>query len=80
MGIFLPLFSGIFGCAFLGIFAWSVQLGNRVSMLEQSPRISVLESRHTDLLTLINTKFEDMNRRLDRIERAMNGALHIDHQ
>lgn len=57
---------GILGTAFIGVIGWTVQLGSRVS---------VLESRHVDLMTLINTQFREVNRRLDRIERAMNGHL-----
>lgn len=52
---------------FLGIFGWAVQLGSRVTRLE---------TQQPDLKELINTQFEDVSRRLDRIERAMNGSLH----
>lgn len=52
--------------AFIGVFGWVFQLGSRVS---------ILETQQPDLKELINTQFEDVNRRLDRIERAMNGQL-----
>jgi hypothetical protein len=57
---------GILGTGFLGMIGWVIQLGSRVS---------VAETRHEDLLELINTRFDEVSRRLDRIERAMNGAL-----
>jgi len=55
---------GVLGMAFLGVFGWTVQLGNRVS---------VIETQQASLKELIETKFEEVNRRLDRIERGMNG-------
>lgn len=57
---------GIFGTTFLAVFAWTIQLGNRVS---------VIEAEKTDLEKLINAQFDEVNRRLDRIERAMNGSI-----
>jgi hypothetical protein len=49
-------------------------------------RVSVLETKQADLPNLINSKFDGMgykidamNARLDRIERAMNGALYSQH-
>lgn len=52
--------------AFLGAFGWVLQLGTRVTKIE---------IKQEDLPDLINTQFADVGRRLDRIERAMNGAL-----
>ena len=53
--------------AFVGTVAWVLQLGNRVTKLE---------TKQEDLPTLLDTKFDEVNRRLDRIERGMNGFLH----
>jgi hypothetical protein len=57
---------GVLGTAFIGTLGWAVQLSSRVSQIE---------TRHEDLLTLINSRFDEVSRRLDRIERAMNGTL-----
>lgn len=67
----------VMGAAILGIFGWAFQLNSRVS---------VQETKHDDLKDLINTKmdalkdniefnYNSISARLDRIERAMNGAL-----
>lgn len=47
------------GVATLAIFGWAFQLSNRVS---------VVETENEGLKELINTKFDEVNRRLDRIE------------
>lgn len=47
------------GLAFLGVFGWTVQLGNRVS---------VVEAENQGLKELMITKFAEVNRRLGRIE------------
>lgn len=58
---------GILGSgAFVAAFGWVLQLGNR---------ITILETQQPDLKELINSQFDDVSQRLDRIERAMNGAL-----
>lgn len=38
-------------------------------------RVNVLEQQHDDLKELINTRFDDISRRLDRVERSLNGHL-----
>lgn len=59
---------GVLGVGLLGVIGWAIQLGNRVS---------VVESQRNDLLVLINSKFEEVYRRLDRIERhVLNGRHH----
>lgn len=62
--LFIVLGSG----AFVGIISWALQLGTR---------ISVVESRWEDLEEFLNrlldSKFDDVSRRLERIERSMNG-------
>lgn len=50
---------GILGAAVLGVFGWAFQLSNRVS---------VIETEYNGLQELINTRFAEVNRRLDRIE------------
>jgi hypothetical protein len=57
---------GVLTTGLLGVVAWAFQLGTRVS---------VAESKYEDLVILINTKFDEVNRRLGRIERVMNGHL-----
>ena len=54
------------GVGMLAVFGWAIQLGNRVT---------TLETRDADLEKLLDAKFQPIYQRLDRIERAMNGAL-----
>lgn len=56
----------ILGLAFLGVFGWVIDLGNRVS---------IVETKHDGLILLINTRFNEMSRRLGRIEKSLNGHL-----
>lgn len=63
------LFS-ILGTAFFGALGWAFQKG-----VALSNRVTAIETKQEDLPTLINAQFSDVSRRLDRIERAMNGAL-----
>lgn len=51
---------------FLAVVGWAAKLSNRVT---------ALEAHREDLTTLINTRFDDVDRRLARIERVMNGKL-----
>lgn len=56
----------LLGTALIGVIAWTVQLGNRVS---------VTETRQQDLPALLDAKFDPINVRLARIERSLNGHL-----
>lgn len=56
----------ILGLMFIGVFGWTIQLGNRVSVLEQ---------QHVDLKELIEAKFSGLDKRLERIEHSLNGHL-----
>jgi hypothetical protein len=56
--------------AFVGIIGWAVQLNSRVSVIE-----SQWKDLETFLDRIMDSKFEDIARRLDRIERSMNGHL-----
>lgn len=51
----------------LGVLGWAVGI---------EPRIQVQATKLTDLKELILDKLTSMDKRLERIERAMNGALH----
>lgn len=42
---------------------------------QMNAKVNVLESKQEDLLLLINSKFDEVNRRLDRIEKSFNGYL-----
>ena len=56
-----------FGLAY--VFAaviWGIRLEGRVNVQEQ---------RHTDLRELINTRFDALDTRLERVEKALNGML-----
>lgn len=52
------------GIAIVGAVVWGVRLEGRVNAAEQ---------RHLDLKELINSQLGDINRRLSRIERSING-------
>ena len=43
----------------MSLFGWGVTIGNRVSVLE----------------TLLSAKWDDISRRLERIEKHLNGSL-----
>ena len=60
----------VVGMAFVGCFGW---LFVNNSML--SSRVAVLDQKDVDLNILINSRFDEVERRLARIETAMNGAL-----
>lgn len=49
-----------------GAIIWSIRLEGRVNSADL---------RHADLKELLNEKFDAMDYRLERMERAMNGAL-----
>lgn len=68
---------GVIGTTVVGIVGWAIQLNSKVAVNAQ---------KNDDLKELITEKFkglderndqrdDDLNRRLERIERAMNGAL-----
>ena len=54
------------GTAFLGALGWIFHLGTRVA---------IIETQYEGLQELINTRFDEVNRRLERIEHSMNGHL-----
>ena len=54
---------GLLGTGFLAILGWAVQISNRVS---------IVETQRADLNELLNSKFAEVYRRLDRIERIVN--------
>lgn len=57
---------GILGAATIGALGWVNHLGNRTS---------ILETRQEDLLLLIETKLNNIDDRLRRIERkVLNGS------
>lgn len=60
----------IFGGLTVSCLAWIFQ---RAFVL--GTRVTILETKQADLPTLINAKFDEVNRRLGRIEAAMNGSL-----
>jgi len=60
----------VVGAAFIGCFGWLF-----INHSNLSARVAVLDQKDTDLNTLINSRFDEVDRRLGRIENAMNGAL-----
>lgn len=66
----LELLIGLFGTAIFATFGFVYQ---KQSTLES--RVTRLETQHEDLSTLLDAKLDPILQRLERIERAMNGAL-----
>lgn len=62
----LPSLVNIFGAAALGALGWAYLLHGRVSHLE---------GQYETLTCLIKTRFDAADKRLDRIERSLNGFL-----
>lgn len=60
----LELIIGFLGTAFIGVFGWITHLGNRVS---------ILETERKNIADLIELRFHEVNRRLDRLEYLING-------
>lgn len=61
---------GLAGTIFFGVFGWTIQ-----KTIKQQADIVELQTQRDDLRVLINTRFDEVNRRLSRIEVAMNGVL-----
>jgi hypothetical protein len=62
----LEAIAGTFGVAFLAVFGWAYTLSNRVLVVETS---------YNGLEELIEAKFDEVNRRLERIEAVMIGQI-----
>ncbi len=54
---------GLLGAAFIGVAGWAVQIGNRMG---------IVESETKSLVTLINSRFDEVNRRLENIEESIS--------
>ena len=53
---------GVLGTGMLGVITWCFRINSRVA---------VLEAGKSDLKELIGTKFDEVNRRLERIEERL---------
>lgn len=53
---------GLLGTALLGVLGWAFQLQNRVT---------IIETQQDNLVTLINTRFDAVENRLERIEEKI---------
>ena len=60
----------------LAIFTVTSVVAVTVWGVHQAGRISVLEQKQADAKELLESKLEEISRRLGRIEQALNGALH----
>jgi hypothetical protein len=58
--------SYILGAGFIGIIGWIFHTNSKVNVIDQ---------KHQDLKELIELMNENVGGRLERIERALNGAL-----
>lgn len=54
----------LLGTGLLGVFGWAVQVGNRVT---------ILETQRDALETYLESKFEEVHRRLDDIDESVRG-------
>ncbi len=74
---FVTFFNVIGGGTILTVVAWAFRLEGRVNTAEKlNEQQEVLrDGKHADLKELINTKFDAQDKRLERIERALNGGL-----
>ena len=73
----LEILLGITGTAFIGTIGWLF-----VAQSETNAKLAILQQNDVNYVTLLDAKFEtvevgfnDLGRRLDRIEKAMNGAF-----
>ena len=62
----LPSLVNLVGAAALGALGWAYLLQGRVSRLE---------GQYETLTCLIKTRFDAIDKRLDRVERSLNGYL-----
>lgn len=53
------------GMSVCGVLVWALRLEGRVNLADQ---------KYVDLLRLIDSKFDAVNDRLDRIDRSVNGS------
>lgn len=62
----------------MGVVAWALRLEGRINTAEKltETKDELYMQKHNDLKELINSKFDTADNRLERIERALNGALH----
>ena len=68
----------LLGAAFLGVIGWAFRLQTQVTIHAQKhdDLTTLLDAKFDAVTTLVDAKFEASDRRLERIERALNGALH----
>lgn len=68
----------LLGAALMGVFAWAFSLQSRVSIYGQRHEdlLKLIDTKFHSIELMVDTKFESSNQRLERIERALNGALH----
>jgi hypothetical protein len=70
---------GLVSTLSIGVFGWAFTINSKVNVqgkeIEANEKLGVV--RQADLKELINEKFDGVNDRLARIERAMNGKLGV---
>lgn len=70
----LEVIVSIIGAGLLGIGAWVIALGSRVSVLEANAvsLTTLINSNSANLLALVDAKLSEVNRRLGRIEDKLD--------
>lgn len=66
MSDYIKYLLSVLGMSILAIFGWGFNLSNRVTAIEQ---------KQMDIPDLLDAKFDSVNFRLERIERALNGYM-----
>jgi hypothetical protein len=65
-----PVAGTFFAATVLGAVSWGLRLEGRVDKQD-----SLAKQKHDDLKELMKVHFESLDRRLERIERSLNGHL-----
>jgi hypothetical protein len=74
----------VLGAAVTGVFAWAFNINSEVNVQKKAvddlkelinSRFDGLEKLQESNVDNVNDKFDSQSRRLDRIERSMNGHL-----
>lgn len=61
----------VVGTISTGVSGWALK-----TVVNLSSRVAVLERAQDDQLTLIESKIDNLDKRLERIEKALNGNLY----
>jgi Tfp pilus assembly protein PilO len=66
----LTVILSFFGTSIVGALGWAFHINSKVDVQK-----ALQEQKHTDLKELINIRFDSSDKRLERIEKSLNGRL-----